>query len=266
MLIAIGAPSADPFLVDESAKNAFVFPKGDTKTIRDPRLNIGESTAVFIVAGQSQAANYQPTATPTNASKIDQISIDDGGCYAAIDPLLGCNNGANTGNLFLRVADKLITNGDWDRVILVPCAVGGTSITRWTAGGDLHSRLLAARARSVARGLPVTAVLWQQGEADGAAGMSQANWQTHFGNMLTAFRATGETCPWLVAKSTLQSNATSSAIRAAQAAVVSGTVFAGPDTDTLTGGTNRADGTHFTSTGANAAADLWVTAIEAVFP
>lgn len=266
MLIkAFGSPTPDAFAVDRGAVSSFVFASRDAKTIRDPRISEGENTAVFIVAGQSQAANYAEPSTPTNGSKIDQISIDDGGTYAAVDPLLGCNNGSNAGNLFIRVADKLITNGTFDRVILVPCAIGGTSIALWTAGGVLHSRLLAASARCAARSLPVTAVLWHQGERDGADGMGQSTWEGHFANLLAAFRATGEDCPWIVARSTLQGNKTSSAIRAAQAAVVFGTVYAGPDTDTLTGGTNRSDGTHFTATGANSAAELWVAAIDAVF-
>lgn len=53
----------------------------------------------------------------------------------------------------------------------------------------------------------------------------------------------------------------------AQAAMVNGTtIFAGPDTDTLTGATNRqASLVHFNATGADACATLWKTALDAVF-
>ena len=57
-------------------------------------------------------------------------------------------------------------------------------------------------------------------------------------------------------------------IRAAQAACVNNGAlrYAGPDLDTLTGGTNlQADGTHFTDTGNTSAATLWKTALDVVF-
>lgn len=72
--------------------------------------------------------------------------------------------------------------------------------------------------------------------------------------------------PWILAKSTYIAGVAYPAIRSAIDELVNGsTLFAGPDTDTLTGtAVNRqADGTHFKAAGADAAADLWIASIDA---
>ncbi|HXE07052.1 MAG TPA: sialate O-acetylesterase [Acidobacteriaceae bacterium] len=48
---------------------------------------------------------------------------------------------------------------------LVPCAVGGTPLSRWVKGGDLYEACVA-RAKIVAQTGTITGVLWHQGEAD----------------------------------------------------------------------------------------------------
>lgn len=268
----IQASSAtDPYYikpVSEGADN-FASQYGGARTIRDPRLNAGEATGVFVVAGQSNCCNsVNALYTPTNESKIDNLNLYDGGTYAAADPLLGCFTGpaAVGGNVFLRVADKLITSGVFSRVILVPVGVGGSTISRWAAGGDLNSRTTVASIRVAAVGLPVTAFLWMQGESD--HGISQAAYASYLASVIATPRSIGFNAPWLIGKCTLLSGAVDANVRAAQADALNGAdIFAGADTDSLTGlGVNRqSDDTHLNATGADAAATLWKNAIDAVF-
>ncbi|GMH17802.1 hypothetical protein Nepgr_019643 [Nepenthes gracilis] len=49
---------------------------------------------------------------------------------------------------------------------LVPCAVGGTSITEWARGGSLYSRMVKRALASVQYGGRIQGVLWYQGESD----------------------------------------------------------------------------------------------------
>ena len=56
-------------------------------------------------------------------------------------------------------ADPGITIG------LVPCAVGGTPLSRWVKGADLYEACIA-RARIAAQSSVITGALWHQGEAD----------------------------------------------------------------------------------------------------
>lgn len=260
----------DPFTVTE-------WPEGNPigkgkltqgRPIRDPRINPGERTGIFICAGQSNSASYVNVPySPTNPAKIDNLNIYDGGTYAAIDPLLGCeaySAFAIPGNMFLRVADKMISTGVFDRVILIPIGIGGSSVNLWNSR-PFGDRLIVAFERARAVGLEVTAVLWQQGEADQAGGTTQAAYSASLSGVISRPRGMGFNAPWFIAKCSYFLGATSAAVIAAQTAIVNNTdIFAGANTDTITSG-GRYDNGHFNATGANTAADLWVTALDGVF-
>jgi len=101
-------------------------------------------------------------------------------------------------------------------------------------------------------------------------GTSQANYASRLTSIISAVRAHGVdfAAPWVVGKCSYNGGATSAGVRAAQASVVNGTdIFQGGDTDTLTGtSVYRSSGdVHFTAAGANAAAELWKSAIASVF-
>jgi hypothetical protein len=265
----IGAASGpDPYLLTPVASMVGIKA---VPALRSPLLNTGEATGVFVIAGQSNCGNNVDTAyVPTNAAKIDNLDINDGGMYAAADPLLGCTTNlliAGQGNLFTRFADKVITAGIFARVILIPVGVGGTPISSWQTGGGFSNRTVVAARRAHAVGLSVTAFIWMQGESDTVNGTLQAAYAAGLAQVIAAPRAEGYNAPWFIGKCSYITGGVSAAVQAAQAAAVNGTdIFAGANTDTLTGGTNRqADLTHFNAVGADAAATLWNTAVDAVF-
>jgi len=258
---AVGAIH-DSLAVPAATANAAAgerYPSPLGRALRSPSLVEGEETGVFIVAGQSNCCNHVDTLYAPVSQKVENLNIFDGAIYQAIDPLLGCN--ATSGNWLGRFADKLIAAGKFARVILVPCGVGATSITQWSVGGNLNDLLAVSFARCAALSLPVSAVLWQQGETDGQNGMAQATYQAALAGLISQQRAMGNLAPWLIGKSTYDGGVSSTAIRSALAAVVDDTtIFAGADTDTLTGSNRQADQTHFTAAGADAAAGLWADA------
>lgn len=266
-----GISAPDPFVVpdgnDVHPPGGHKYPIG--KTLSTPRLAAGENTVVLVVAGQSNCCNsVDALYSPTNTGKIDNFNVYDGGVYAADDPLLGCTitDAANSGNMFGRVADKLIDNAFCERVVLVTIGFGATDIGYWRTGGSLNSRLLIAPQRLAAVGLSVTAFLWMQGEGDTSLGTAQQDYEDALEEVIGTPRAAGYDAPWLIGLSTYTGGTTSTAVRAAQAAAVNDTdIFAGADTDTLTGTTTnrQANDTHFKAAGADAAADLWAAAIAA---
>lgn len=238
------------------------------KVRQNPRLIAGERTGVFILAGQSLAAgSVQQLYTPTNIDKIGNINIYDGAMYAAADPLLGHGlsivSSANWGCVFTRVADLLISNGVFDRVILIPVAYGATTVAQWDS--DLHKLIIVGYRRAKALGIPaISGILWQQGESDSATATQasySASWLSMKAKVAAEFSA-----PWFVAKSTyIPGGSTNAGIRAACAGFVdNATVYAGPDTDVLGSG-NRYDDQHWNATGSPIAANLWLSSLDAVF-
>lgn len=233
----------------------------------------GEKTGLIFAAGQSRISN-QPTTTPytpTNTTKVHQINIYDGLVYQMIDPVLGA--GGSSGSYLSKLGDALINAGVFQRVIFVPMGIAGTATTQWITG-DLRQRILVAgrRARALGYGAPnadlYKAIIWENGQTDVANGVSSAQYQANIITIQGLFAEVGFAVPFFIAQSTMDTNATNSTIRAAQAALVNNSAlrYAGPDLDTLTGGTNlQADGTHFNDTGNTSAATLWKTALDVVF-
>ncbi len=243
------------------------------RTTESAALVGGEATGIFIILGQSLTANNGASNyTPTNAEKSQEISIFDGLCYRLKDPALGASGG--TGGYISRLADALITAGLFQRVIMIPCGVGGSSVLRWTPAGDLNHKLRVAYLRARSLGYTVSGVLWGQGEADVQAGTSKATYKARFDEMADSIRALGCTAPWFVAQETYLSGVTNSTIRDAQSELVgtrtlpsgnSITVYAGPDLDTLGGANRQGDDIHLSDTGNANAAAAWVTKLDIVF-
>jgi hypothetical protein len=163
------------------------------------------------------------------------------------------------------MADKLITDGKYTDVVVIPVGIGATLVHAWATDATLYQRLLVAARRAVAIGFPVTAILWMQGEIDAQNGTSQASYAADLASLIAIPRNAGFSAPWLIGKCTYNSGNVSSAVQAAQVAAVNGTtIFPGADTDTLTGtAVNRqADNTHLSDAGGVAAGNLWAAAIE----
>lgn len=260
----------------------YIYPAGDVITGADPVLDltgrievargdIGPRTAVIVVIGQSLSVNEVPTPYVPVNTNIDQLNIFDGKLYRAKDPLLGINvsGGAVTdlrGTWMLRMADKLVDAGHFDRVILVPMAVGNTRADQWaseTTAPFLFNKINVVALRLRDAGLPCTAIMWGQGESDTSAGTSQASYTASLNKIIAEFNHAIPNCPILVAQETYYYGATSAAILAAQASVVNGTtVFAGENVDSIGSG-GRYDNTHHNETGADQRATLAVAALMA---
>lgn len=268
----------DPYAL---SVNGLAFPPhfdltGKTKV--DPRIDPLERTLVIITLGQSNAANHNSGSYSPDAA-VNNISIENGGIYVAVEPLLGCTGPLNrygtttvytsSSNFATRLADKLIDGDYCDRPILVPIAVADASIGDWAPGGPCNHRIGVAVARLAALGYSDldTIILQCQGEKDNNLGTSAGDYETRCLAAIETFRDLGVDAPYFVSQTSRNgSGLTSADVRAGQAAVVDDiTVFAGPDTDSLDG-TYRYDGVHFNATGSNAVADLWLAAITPHLP
>jgi hypothetical protein len=262
MMFSIGEPTRKFAIGKSSTVAANKSTVG--KTLKNPNIATSATTGIIVGVGQSNIANASAgTFSPVNAANIFNLSIFDGGVYAASDPLIGCSTKeTTTHNWLIRLADTLITDGDFDDVIIVPIARGGAAVADWDSGGDLFVNIQTAVDRVLSTGGSPTAFLWQQGEKDNELGTTEAAYQASLSNIISSYTQ----APWFVGKSTYRFGVVDTDIQNACDNVVNGsTVYAGANTDTLSGANRQADDLHFSSTGAAAAAALWVTAIQAVF-
>jgi hypothetical protein len=141
-------------------------------------------------------------------------------------------------------------------------AVEATQIRDWIEPGKLRNRLIEILANNHAHAFVPEVVLWQQGEADAMAGTTHDEYRQQFSRLVALLRSQGVTAPIIAALSTRCRNEGSKQIRSGLKESVASdpTLRLGPDTDALTG-SFRHDGCHFSASGIEAAAELWLPTI-----
>lgn len=253
------APLADTFsLSGRTQVNPVTVLTGRTLNI----VPLGQSLNHNSVDGQGTFAH---------AAHIFNLSVAHrGAVFGAKEPLLTSHlvtaptTGNPAGHHCMYLANDLIDDGVLDNALITSIATGNSTFAQWAANGDYSYRIgLAARCIANARleGLP-TILDMQLGESDALAGTSQATATTQMTSIIAECRRVGLLRPGRVLfihKSTIVTGATTpnrNAIRAAIDAVVDGgLVRAGADIDTIGAGL-RFDGTHMSTAGAQAQADL----------
>jgi hypothetical protein len=240
------------------------------RTTESAALVGGENTGIYIVLGQSLVANNGVSLYNPGVAKVQQLNPYDGIVYRIQDPILGASGTA--GSMVSRLAGELVSGGVHQRVIMIPVAIGGTSVAQWAPGAaTLNHRIRVAILRARQQGYPVTAIIWEQGQGD--LGTSAPSYTASFYQVMDTAIGMGVTSPWFVAKDTFSAGAVDATIQGAQTALWGTTyrgvnIYQGADADSLTGAANRQSGgsdAHLTDVGNAALAVLWRVRIDAVF-
>jgi lysophospholipase L1-like esterase len=148
-------------------------------------------------------------------------------------------------------------------LVLAVLAVDASQIADWLPEGPTSTDLTNMVSNLRAKQLTISAVLWQQGEADARVGTSSYAYGEALTILIHRLRALGISAPILLARSTRCRNAGSVQVRDADSRIAKreSNVFLGPDTDTL-GEDMRFDGCHFNEMGLDRAASMWVEVLK----
>jgi Carbohydrate esterase, sialic acid-specific acetylesterase len=230
--------------------------------IERPCLPVSGKTAVIVVHGQSNAANFGSVRHAARDA-VDNFDPVTGKCFAAADPLLGSDGMG--GSFATRLGDILIQAGRYDRVILVPLAIGGASLFFLNDEGALV--VTNGIAKLKAAGLRPTHILFQQGERDALLTTSAEQYASLLHQLVKRFRDAGIDAPFYLSRSTKCDYAgptNIAAIRAGQLAAVDEAldIRQGPDTDTIGNEGRSSDGCHMNEIGTLANAALWAAFIK----
>jgi hypothetical protein len=225
-----------------------------------------DRTAVLLVLGQSNAANYggQRFASK-HGDKI--VNLFDGRCYVAASPLLGSTG--TKGEYWTELGNHLIETGKFDTVVIAPMAYSGSAVERWARGGDLNAILVATLSKIKADGYAITDVLWDQGEYDYVLGTSEAAYRERLLSMIDTLRGEGVLAApvyvSIASKCLEPSNgggrrhSANNPVVRAQLALSNGedNIRRGVNTDDLLGGLDRYDDCHIGGIGAQKVAQAW---------
>ena len=225
-----------------------------------------KDTAVIVTLGQSNAANHS-VMPYTPKHEVLNFNIYDGSCYRARDPLLGTSGSG--GNFATPLSDMLIDARLYNRVILAPIAMGGTTVEQWADEGRFNRRILVLIRRLFDSHLTPTYILWHQGEGNRGEGDSGGlQYRKRLLEVVSTFRRYGISAPFFVALATKcgeYPRPNGENIREGQRATINPlmNVFLGPDTDTLGDEYRDAQHCHFNAAGLERHAAMWADVLKA---
>jgi Carbohydrate esterase, sialic acid-specific acetylesterase len=232
------------------------------RAVSEAQFSPGPASAVILGLGQSNIANEcDPSALYDPKGHVYNFNFFDGKCYVAKDPLLGAS--IDRSNVLTRLGDLLVERGNYQSVLLVPIAHGGTFVSEWAPGGRMFPRLQWTLEQLRDRQIKLTHIAWQQGEAEaGEPNPDPEEWMRHFTAMAGAIRMAGTDARIYVAQCTVCCNDPNEQVRTAQRQVVNPAagILPGPDID-LIGREERYDGCHLSAAGLRHAAELWYAAL-----
>jgi hypothetical protein len=280
---------SDPFVITSAPipqggwYRAEVVQSGDSQTmpVRSPLEKIGVGD-VYLVAGQSNAANWAESAKVSNSGIASMMDSATGEWQTLRDPQPFTDGWS--GSTWPEFADLLAQSAGYP-IGIVNTAIGGTLIEQWqpqkfsSGNYPLFDRLL--KAANELRSLSgFRLILWHQGEGD--LGLD-STYRRYFLSLQGSLDAAlgGEPVKWMIATASFSPPDLSAAdcgtplqpsgglaLRLVQSLLPDGiSRFAGPDSDDLVGAGNRYAGPmgmciHFTSTAQSVMARRWVAAVK----
>ncbi|QJU60902.1 sialate O-acetylesterase [Sphingomonas sp. AP4-R1] len=166
-----------------------------------PGAAVGQKPDVYILAGQSNMSGRGLLADLRPDEKVVDPGImlygNDGRWRPALDPLddaTGQVDEVSSDNALPAVGPGLTFARTLRRqqrrpITLVPCAKGGSSISRWKPDESRSSLFGSCIARVKEAGGRLAGILWYQGESDAETPSAEAEqWPRRFSEMVAAFR------------------------------------------------------------------------------
>jgi hypothetical protein len=139
-----------------------------------------EGFHIYLLMGQSNMAgrDTRQLASQTDHPRILALNAD-GQWVVARDPLHPKQGrtepGAGPGIPF---ATEMLKRDSQITIGLIPCAVGGSSLGRWTKGAEYYEKVVS-RARLAGEIGVIKGVLWHQGESDTNKKANAASYEEH---------------------------------------------------------------------------------------
>lgn len=226
-----------------------------------------EDVMICLTFGQSNAANY---GNGTYNCKNEVYNYYKGDLYVAKEPLLGADGSGCS--VWTRVADMLIDSGLFKKVIIVPCAIGSTSVNCW-AEGYCSKKLKETLDNLKKDNIKITHIFWDQGETDNVDNTSKDEYKIRLKEVIKIFRDRNLNAPFFSTITGYFPYANTNQygidtdITTAQNEVITEikNVQRGPNTDSINLAYYRSDGVHFTEKGLDRLAQEWYKKIKATY-
>ncbi len=139
---------------------------------------------IYLLMGQSNMVGRDATGLESQATDPRIGYLKGAAWFVAVEPMHAGGSGIGPGIPFARA----MLQGDPDgKIGLVPCAVGGTPLSRWVKGADLYEAALK-EARIAQQTGVLAGMLWHQGESDSEKPDLANSYETRLVQMFRDFR------------------------------------------------------------------------------
>jgi len=175
----------------------------DTLIGSDSSDNLEENLSIFVLMGQS---NMSGRGTPETIDKTPHPRVKrwkDGKLDAAVESIHGFDGrgeGVGPGLAFGKCIAENLTN---HTIILIPTAVGSTSIAKWGPGKDLYNNAVMQTKQCLEKypSAKIAGVLWAQGSSDSGSSKNAKKYGKKLAELIEAFNSEfGLTKPWIAAE------------------------------------------------------------------
>jgi hypothetical protein len=142
---------------------------------------------IFLLIGQSNMAGRGLLDTTTPLTHPNISMFRDGQWQMAKEPLHTDKTTAGI-SLGISFAYHLFTQAPNKQIGLLPCAVGGTPLSRWMPQNDLYENAVSIAKTALSNGNILKGILWHQGEADSKDIPTANTYGTRLTTMISTLR------------------------------------------------------------------------------
>lgn len=160
--------------------------QNQTSVVGEEALPAKASFDLYLLIGQSNMSGRDTSTINQQITNPRVLALNSENQWVvAKDPMHEKGAGIGPGIPF---ALEMLRGDDATTVGLIPCAVGGTPLSRWVKGGDLYEKALI-RARAAQTNGTLKGVLWHQGESDTRNTKDADSYQARLTQMFADLRA-----------------------------------------------------------------------------
>ncbi len=140
---------------------------------------------IYLLMGQSNMVGRDTSGIDAQVDNPRILALDGNNHWViAREPMHSGGSGIGPGISF---AAAMLKANPKISIGLVPCAVGGTPLSRWVKGADLYARAVE-RAKAAAEAGTIKGALWHQGESDTSDRANAESYGSRLTQMFTDLR------------------------------------------------------------------------------
>jgi len=140
----------------------------------------------FLLIGQSNMSGRGDIDKVPVLSNSNILMFRQGKWIPAVEPLHTDKEWAGVG-MGMAFAVELAEKFPESRIGLIPCAFGGSPLSRWVPGGDLYENAIAITKQAMEQSV-LKGILWHQGESDSGNKDDADTYGQRFASMITGMR------------------------------------------------------------------------------